>query len=215
MAIRLGSDPHFNQNVMKNPLYSKAYKYIEFHNYHYTLTELAEHFDTYDVSKKARKKGNKLTGEGRNSSVFLRLSRMMRDFINQHKNEVSEQQFINVVKAEGQRLNLALDNPMEQKELEYIIRSVSYWCWHIYTPKTKHTTRGRDTFINTDLDEKGRRKLSAEITNAQRANKTIAKIKKAVNTLQAKGEKITQKAVAEFTGLNKNTLLKYKDLLKK
>lgn len=59
------------------------------------------------------------------------------------------------------------------------------------------------------------RKENAKLTNEKRRAETEAKIKGAISYLEAKGEKITAKRIAEHTSLNKNTLTKYKYIWKK
>lgn len=98
--------------------------------------------------------------------------------------------------------------PLPYSSIKATVKSVSKWTWSNYTGSTKQ--RGRDkekTAMLSDL--KDRQVYSAIITNKQRVETTQSKIKTAVRRLLARGEKITQRAVAEQSGLHLNTVKKH------
>jgi hypothetical protein len=105
--------------------------------------------------------------------------------------------------------------PLDYSEVKSVIKSVATWTWKHYHGDTKNRGVMDLTAKGHNLTLHDKQSLGAGYTNKIRTEATEQRIVEAVEALQAENLKITQKAIAERSGLNKNTLTKYKDLVKK
>lgn len=116
-------------------------------------------------------------------------------------------------------LNNSLKEKLELSEISNTAKSIINYCHDnkskiINYNKNENKNRGVLKMENINLPKKEKQKLGAEYSAKIKIEKTKLKIQLAIIDLKSQGKKITQKNISEITKLNKNTLTKYKDLLK-
>lgn len=200
-AFYLQADTQYVGLIAKNPAHSDWQTWF-IHDHIYELAELA---DYKDLLPKQREQD--ISGFGRNCELFDNLRHWA--YRNIHKHSV--QSFPDAVLAKAEQLNVFAP-PLPFNEVKSIAKSV-----------TKYTERNRDYFekrygrkigLNPELDLKTKQELGAAYTNQKRTEATQESVEKAIKSIKDKGLKLTQKAVVEHSGLHRNTVSKYKDLIK-
>nr|WP_045625928.1 replication initiation protein [Vibrio parahaemolyticus] len=200
-AFYLQADTQYVGLIAKNPAHSDWQTWF-IHDHIYELAELA---DYKDLLPKQREQD--ISGFGRNCELFDNLRHWA--YRNIHKHSV--QSFPDAVLAKAEQLNVFAP-PLSFNEVKSIAKSV-----------TKYTERNRDYFekrygrkigLNPELDLKTKQELGAAYTNQKRTEATQESVEKAIKVIKDKGLKLTQKAVVEHSGLHRNTVSKYKDLIK-
>ena len=217
MTVGLKADPFFRHFIIKTP-YHPDHITHDIRQEPYDLNELADYFDL--SVKPSKQLGQRLdASEGRNNTVFEKLRMIAYKTVMYYRNKQDLAGFQGYLWNEADTINCQFDQPLQQSEIKWIVKSVSKWTYYNFKPKNskngKLIDRGRDkekTAMLSDL--KDRQVYSAIITNKQRVETTQSKIKTAVRRLLARGEKITQKAVAEQAGLGIATVKRHKNLLK-
>jgi hypothetical protein len=97
-------------------------------------------------------------------------------------------------------LNTRLEKQLTEHELKGIINSI----WKRKNKQGFITTKKKKIVYNEDvnLTAKDKRTLSCKLIGKERTKKTMDRIEQALKELSKSGKKITQKAVAEKTGLS-------------
>jgi hypothetical protein len=200
MREALGADPAYNGLLVKNPLHPDWHT-ICGRLKPYTLEELSQNLDL-TISEPTRLRDNQ---EGRNCTLFDSIRIWAYRAKSSYRNLVS---FREATQIEIESLNDQLDNPLPDKELIGIVKSVSHWVWNNYTGSGRVTRRGICNFDpNTPLEQ--RQKLGQSHTTWTRVNNTITKINLAIKHLINLGIKLTKTAIAKQAGLNRKTLYRH------
>lgn len=200
------ADSGYAGYISKNPL-SKHWETYIGRDSSYPLDELAQ---WVDLSLPKQKKRDR-TGLGRNCILFDELRYWAYARVISAKSTMQFERWLDTVVSRGYQFN-TFNTPLPLSEVMATAKSVAKWTWQHYSGTGK-THRGRDMNINHLLSDSEKRQLSAIKTNEQRRAETERRIQAAVKNLQLCGHKVTQKAVAEVSGLNKNTVLKYKNVI--
>ena len=101
-------------------------------------------------------------------------------------------------------------------EIRYIVKSISNFTWSKYTGgdgKNRGVLELSSKGHNLSLQDK--QVIGAKYSHKIRTDNTEQRIVEAVEALQAENLKITQKAIAERSGLHRNTLRNHSELIKK
>ena len=211
----MNGDKAFNGMQAKNPLHN-SYRVLSFSDQGYDFAELFdnipdEHIYIYKPEIVETKES--VYSPGRNSYIF----EVTRFHAYKQKALCSSfEQFFNEVDSYAQLANSNLTEPLELSEIKYIVRSITNFTWSKYTGgdgKNRGVLELSSKGHNLSLQDK--QVIGAKYSHKIRTDNTEQRIVEAVEALQAENLKITQKAIAERSGLNKNTLTKYKDLVKK
>lgn len=215
----LGTDKAFNGVQCKNPLYH-GFRIFSFSDQGYDFAELFdnipdEHIYINQPEKIVIEDKEVLAVVNGERNAYLFDTVRFKSYQIKHKFKNYEDFFTEIERIYND-LNAMLSDPLPFKECQHSIKSIATWTWNNYTGED-----GKNRGV-MQLDSKGhnltlqdKQIIGAKYSHKIRTEATEQRIIETVKALQAKGEKITQKAVAEHSGLNKNTLTKYKDLIKK
>lgn len=206
---RLQADPAFAGLICKNPL-NDHWEVFKPRLESYSLGELADYVP--DIEKKKVRRKRDLTGLGRRMRIFDDLRYWAYSHVLAAKETMTFDQWFGVVLKRAEQLN-TFNVPLNYPHVKSTAKSVAKWTWNHYTGSGSTKRRGRDMASNHLLSGTDKQSFAAHRTNKQRKTGTERRIQVAVKTLQLRGRKVTQKAVAEASGLNKNTVLKYKHLI--
>ncbi|HDI3182414.1 TPA: replication initiation protein [Vibrio cholerae] len=217
----LGADEGFAHLVTKNPLHSDWLVHI-FHNHEYSLGELQDAVGELD-KKKFDASDSELIGYERNVELFDALryhaynmidsvrngaftSESWRNYLTDHANGLNQKYFTNAVGIDGAFKGLLTDS-----DCRSIAKSVAVWTW-----RNQSSIRSRVRKMQLDKSQplETRQTLGAYYSHDVRKEATQERIKASVDYLKANGTKVTQRAITEHSGISKNTLTKYKDLIK-
>ena len=207
LAHYLQADPDYVGLLTKNPKHAQHLTH-EPNSQPWELGHLSDFLDFSQTKKK-----REVSAHGRHCIIFDRLRFKAYEIVEEYRKAGAFELFKRVLMSYAEENNNFTNLPqLPYSSIKATVKSVSKWTWDNYTGETKK--RGRDSGLNQFLtDPKDKQALAAIKTNEQRREATEAKIKAAVKHLQAKGAKTTQKAVAELSGLHKNTVQKYRHLL--
>jgi hypothetical protein len=207
LNLTLGGDMGYNNQTAKNPLKNEHFRTLSFRNVPYSFNELHDNLDL-SINKQAIE--TETAGLGRNCELFDRVRFHAYKIAKTYQNNNDFDSFYKVL------LNFASNNNTFQNPLPYgevlsITKSVSRWTYKNYNGRGK-INRGRDSLSQlTNLNDK--QVYSAFKTNEQRKKNTEKSIRAAIYSIKADGQKITQKRIAEVSGLHRNALRNYKNLI--
>lgn len=208
LNFELSGDPQFNNQTTKNPLKTDFYNVLSFRNEPYSFTEL---HDYLDLSKRQEKQA--ANGLSRNCDMFDIVRYKAYQIAKTYQESRKEEQLFNTLLRYAEEKN-NFNNPLGFSELKGIVRSVSKWTYKNYDGSGGKIKRGRDALAHLD-NLKDKQTYSAIKTNKQRTDNTESKIKRSLYDLKLQGKKLTLKAISEHSGLHRNTLAKYKNIIEK
>ncbi|TVO31478.1 replication initiation protein [Vibrio algivorus] len=217
----LSADEGFSHLVTKNPLHSDWLVHV-FHNHEYSLGELHDAVDELD-KKKFDASDSELIGYERNVELFDALryhaynmiesvrqgqftSESWCNYLIEHANGLNQKYYTNAVGVDG-----AFKGLLTNSDCRSIAKSVSKWTW-----RNQDSIRAKERKMQLDQSQpiETRQALGAHYTNQKRIDATHESVEKAIEVIKANGLKLTQKAVVEHSGLHRNTVAKYKNLIK-
>lgn len=211
----MNGDKAFNGIQAKNPLHS-SYRVLSFSNQGYDFDELFdnipdEHIYIYKPEIVETKES--VYAPGRNSYIF----EVTRQHAYKQKALCSSiEQLFKEVDNYAKIANGNLTEPLDLNEIKHIVKSITNFTWKKYTGGDGKNRGVLNLAVyGHDLTLQDKQVIGANHTNKIRTEATEQRIIEAIEALQAENVKVTQKAIAERSGLNKNTLTKYKDLVKK
>lgn len=208
LSFHLNGDPCFNNQTAKNPLKVNNYKVLSFRNTAYSFSEL---HDYIDLSKRAITAES--NGLSRNCDMFDIVRYKAYQTAKTYQESGKPDLFFNSLLRYAETHN-NFKNQLSLNEIRSIVRSVAKWTFKNYDGSGKVVNRGRDKLAFLDhLSDK--QTYSAIKTNKQRKEATESKIKRSLYDLKLQGKKLTLKAISEHSGLHRNTLAKYKNIIEK
>jgi hypothetical protein len=231
MTAKLHADHRYAGLICKNP-FNSQWRTLELHHSLFSLDDLAKNLDlSQKTEPRTARQLENVTLNGRNDRLFTLLRFFAYSQVQQCRDKIAslgrQQAFAlwnKYIHHEADNINREFPNGLALNEVRSTAKSVSQWVWKHYHPSEK-CNRGKLGFgitrhnFNFDvprlaLEEiKHRQRLSAEATNEARKAATEAKIKQAIEQLQAANQKVTRAAVAKMTGLDRTKLsLNYGDL---
>ena len=241
LSLKLGGDTAFTGYIAKNPTYkgnffdknnniktTDKFKIKSFNNSSWELSELADYLDL--SAKIVRKTETGIITETgavkRNFETFKTVSKKAYAITHLYKDSGNYNGLYNQVLhlIDNHQVNyLNTENGvLGASEQASIARSITNYCMNpannIFIPgksKSRNINFGRDTLKTSFLtDTKEKQIISAIETNKQRKNDTELKIKSAIYSIKADGQKVTYRRLQSVSGLSLSTLNKYKDLIK-
>ncbi len=224
MARLLDADPDYHGGpVCKTPGHAWWHT-AELHPHEYSLGELHEYFDI-PAEKPRFSKGPDLlpvmhsravtlfeqlrffaysvVNIERDKGSFESFSRRLEDYAHQI-NDFERRGFVDL-KTGVPKGNLAVS------ALRYTIKSVARWTWDRYTGDGR-CNRGVMQ-LDPSLSLVQRQRLAAERTHNERTKKTGDSVRAACAALHARGEKITQTAIARLTQLSRQAVATYQRVI--
>jgi len=204
---KMRADQGYAGLVMKNPL-SSNWQTTWIHNNGFDLPELHDYVDLEAPVYFNAVKHEEDYGLGRNCNLFENLRRWSYKNLRHY---TYESEFFEACLSQSEMLNGRGRGALPYSEVRSVAKSVSRWTFRNYEGGGSNN-RGRDTLKGAMLNLKEKQTLSAVITNRERSAASESAIKIAVLRLQAKGDRISIRAVAKEAGVSKGTAEKYKHL---
>jgi hypothetical protein len=217
MRVKLGADEDYTGPLCKNPLHPH-WKTTYLHAHEYSLNELNDF-----LYKPKREYGHGFdwnsVANSRNCYLFHQLRFIAYKRINyarenwrfedwqKHLFEVSES--INNFDGFG----LKKEYPLKYKELQSIAKSVASWTWQKYYPNHNRGVAGTWLYQIPIQTIALAQREGARYTHQKRRKTSEELIKQAIRKLKDTGLKLTQKNIANETGLTRQTVAKYKQLI--
>lgn len=207
LTTKLKADENYSGLLVKNP-FCDQFRVFSYRQDPWNLNELTEYLD---LSVKAPKQAIESisTGLGRNCQLFdeIRLKYAYRQLNNFNTLE----SFQNYLLDKAIQYNNNFTHALNYSEVLSTVKSIAKWTWTHYEPKIQ---RGRDSAQNLNLSIQEKQILSASNTNKTRIESTERKIRGAIYSIKADSQKITQKRIAEVSGLSIATVKRHSKLIK-
>jgi hypothetical protein len=228
---RIGKNPNFNGGVKDKKtgiIYNDGFKLNSLSNKSYMLSDLSHFIDKTALKNKGKKQSIQGANEvlevgNRNNSFFKYCCKIAKGRTHIFYENNDETGLLNLMLNCCYSLNdkLEVKDKLTDKEILSISISVSHYFFKTFDPSKAGINKGKEVnrgayFLKVAhcTTKKDKQIVSALETHKRRKRTTEQKIKDAIYSLKADGLKVTQKAIAEVSGLNKNTLTSYKDLIK-
>lgn len=214
LTNKFKADLAYTGFIVKNPFHEDHIAY-EFRQEAWTLNELNDYLDLKEDY--IHLEFSKLVSISRNCAIFDTVRKKGYQVVDNYRKAKNRQGFDNYILNLADQLNNTLDDKLSYNEIKAIAKSIYNWTWKKYDRNNSNSNshRGRDAAQGLMLNTNEKRVLSAIKTNQQRVLTTEDKIKQAVRQLQEQGKKITIRAVAEQAGIDKSTVMRHKELIKK
>jgi hypothetical protein len=198
----LRADPGYTGLVAKNPLHPHwrvSYGGIK----PYSLCDLAAHVDLTTLPKKAEIR----EVHGRRATLFESI-RLWAYRAKQNFSNLSD--FHAAIVDQLEQINDSFEKgPETVATIRSIAKSVSHYVWFRYTPRNSGIMG-----LNPADPLVVRQQLGQRYTCSVRINKTLSRIRLAVEAILTKGIMLTKTAVAKMANLHRNTVHVYwKDIL--
>lgn len=217
MRIKLGADEDYTGPLCKNPLHSH-WKTTFLHAHEYSLNELNDF-----LYRPKREYGYEFDWGGiansRNCYLFHQLRFIAYKRINYARENWRYEDWHRHLFEAAESLNnfdgfgLAKEYPMKYKELQSITQSVASWTWQKYFPNHNRGAAGTWLYQIPIQTKALAQREGARYTHKKRREQSETSIKRAVSKLLSTGCKITQRSIALETGLTRQTVAKYKQLI--
>ena len=242
LSLKLSGDSAFTGYIAKNPTYKgnffdknnnvktkEKFKIMSFNNDGWELGGLADYLDL-SAPIKVRKESNKIIDKdtflGRNNDTFKSVAMQAYAITHLYKKSGNRTGLFNQIlhlidNHQSNYLNME-GGVLGASEQVSIANSITNFCMNpnnnITVPgksKSRNINFGRDTLkLSFVTDIKDKQLISAQETNKQRVSTTERKIKGAIYSIKADGNKVTKKRIHEVSGLSLRALHNHKELIK-
>jgi len=214
-AARLDADPCYSGPVAKTPGH-RWWQTSELHNHVYELGDLAEFVELSPPRPFGKTVPLDDIAHSRHQLLFEYVRQYAYAIVNREREQGSFNTFSRMVEAFAHNRNKFATSGFAQNlplsSIRATVKSVARWTWTHYTGSTRcHRGAMR---LDGDLPLPQRQKLSAERTHQVRRQATESKVRAACRLLLARGESITQAAVAKIAKISRQTVSTYKQILK-
>ncbi|MEC6825371.1 replication initiation protein [Photobacterium piscicola] len=206
----LGADKGYAHLVSKNPLHSD-WQVICFHSYQYDLGDL---FDQCPLDKLLPKEHDRseIAGIGRHTDIFDALRRHAYKHINNPHGicEWDYDSWYQHLLYTCEQLNV-FSVPLPWSHVRSTAKSVARWTW-----RHRATIKVKERKLELDMSQPlaTRQAIGALHTHDVRKDKTREAIITACTELKTNNAKVTQASVCRHSGLHRNTVAKYRDIIK-
>lgn len=211
-AARLGADlDHHGRGVSKTPGHP-WWITTEHHAHVYDLGELAQYGVPMTGPRRHRSKRHPKHDESRNCRLFDTVRHYAYSIVNEMRASSTQERFQALLRAFGERENSftkqGFRHNLRLSEVRAITKSIARWTWEHYTGAGKGCVRGVMHLDPTlPLDE--RQRMSAARTSLEKVKGNLAKVIAAQRALLERGITLTIKAIAEVTGLARQTVSRH------
>ncbi|NNC22869.1 hypothetical protein HKX42_03300 [Salinisphaera sp. USBA-960] len=201
----LGADIGYQHFITKNPL-SPQFNGIPIHDKKWELLELLDWIP--DELTKARTPTTSESALGRNSALFRSSRHFAYSIVGGYKERGQRDGFEDAVFQFAYRANQLFSDPLGEKEVRAITKSISKWSWNSYDPSRPYRlgilTPEQKQFSGTE-----RQAIGAHHTNSKRREESGSKLQAAIDSVKESADNPTQKRVAEKSGLSLRTVKRY------
>lgn len=202
--VLLNADAGYSGLITKNPLHSDWATWW-LHNHVYTLGELADYVDLLPSRRVPLVEES--TGFGRNCDLFDLLRKWSYKAVLEHDLHST---FVLCAIEQAESYNSQFSAPLPLAEVKSVAKSVAKWTWRKRADFiTRSISKKRKIGLNPDLTLSTKQSLGAAYTASVKAEATQSKIRAAIQMLEGRGEKPTQRAVAAITELSLRTIKSY------
>jgi hypothetical protein len=216
MAVRLNADTAFHSGPVAKTPGHPWWETNEIHDHEYSLGELAEYLELGVSPWWGRGREIELddVSHSRHCTLFEVLRRYAYSIVDHERRHGSLSSFSRLLEAFAHNKNnftaQGFEENLSLSSIRSTVKSVARWTWERYTGASCH--RGVMQ-LDSDLPLAERQSLAAQRTHKVRSRATESKIRGACRQLLDRGERITQIAVAAITGLSRQTVAQYKEVL--
>lgn len=214
-ASRLKADPSYSGPVAKTPGHL-FWKTVEIHNHVYELGELADSVELTYKAPWSKSPNIDEVAHSRHCTLFEKTRHYAYSIVNRERETGTYESFFKFVEAyafnENSFVKQGYSSNLTASQVKATVKSISRWSWDKYHSGAPCNKGVMQLGEQLTLTEKQR--LSAIRTHNERKKGTRAKITRAVNTLCRQGKELNYSSVARITGLSRQTIAKYKELLK-
>lgn len=214
MAARLDADPAYSGPVAKTPGHA-WWSTWEIHGNEYELGELADYVDLVVKPFWSTNPDLDAVSHSRHCLLFEELRFYAYSIVNREREQGTYRAFKRLLEAYAYNKNnyrqRGFSMNLSMSQVNATVKSVARWTWDFYTGNSQ-CHRG---IMNLDksLPLVERQRLAAVRTHQTRQKATESKIRAACRSLQKKGSKLTQVAVASAVNLSRQTVAKYQYIL--
>jgi hypothetical protein len=198
----LKADKGYSGLITKNPFHD----YWETWHVHAEVYELNELADYVDLNVHRPAANHEHFGFGRNSDMFEKMRRWAYRNVHKYDNCVG---FMHAMLKQSDAYNDDYNPPLGMNEVNGILKSIEKYVWmrRDYFKQRYERKIG----LNAELPLKTKQSLGAAYTSSVKSESTLAKIKAATLMITKAGNKATQKAISEATGLTTRTIRRHTD----
>lgn len=214
MAARLDADPAYRGPVAKTPGH-QWWLTTELHTAEYTLGELHDYLELADKSPWSKGPDLDAVSHSRHCLLFEETRFYAYSIVNRERNSGTFERFNRLVEAFARNKNnfstRGFTQNLTEGQLKATVKSVCRWTWDKYQGNTNchKGVMGLDKSQPIEI----RQRQAAQRTHQVRRTETESKIRSACRTLIEIGTKITYMAIAEQSGLSRQTVAKYKHII--
>ncbi len=212
MTRLLKADNRFVGLITKNPIHTE-WQVKVFHNKQYDLGELHQSLGELDKKHYGETITADLVGYERNCELFhvLRYHAYARIKLTDELNYEQWYEYLSdQVKALNEAYRCINVEPLTEKEVMGIAKSVSRWTWQ---RKARIFSKERKLQLDESQPLATRQAIGAYHSHEVRKEASQLRIEQVIAELKMKGVKVTQKTVAELSGLGTATIKRHWRLL--
>lgn len=216
MAARMNADPAYSGPVAKTPGHP-WWNTWELHNHEYELGELA---DSVELPVRIPwGKGPDLgsVAHSRHCLLFEETRFYAYSIVNREREQGTFKSFSRLVEAYAYSKNSfkqrGFTSDLTVSQVKATVKSISRWTWDHYQGNSACNRGVMGLGPNKSLSLPEKQKLAAKRTHKTRQKATESKIRRAYHSIVKSGETVTQMALAKHSGLSRQTIAKYKELL--
>ena len=215
MCVRLRADHSYSGPVAKTPGHP-WWRTLELHPSEYELGDLADYLDLEVKPLWSTGPDLESVSHSRHCLLFEELRFYAYSIVNKEREKGSFSSFLRLLEANAFNKNnyrcrgFAMNLSVSQ--VRATVKSVARWTWDRYTGNSQ-CHRGVMS-LDASLTLGARQKLAAERTHELRKKGTEEKIRLASKSIKAKKERPTLLAIAKATGLCRQTVARYKHVIK-
>lgn len=222
MAVALKADTAYRGPVAKTPGHP-WWRTQELHDEVFTLGELAEYVE---LPKRRPFPARSLSaledadpGDSRHWALFRALCPRAYGSVNWYRENASYKAFLDHIDAQAGMLNrggwkdINEKGPLRERQVASTARSVARWTWTHYRGSGR-CHRGVMA-LDSSIPLKVRQGLAARRTHNKRRETTVQRIQGACRNLMAEGKALTFVAVAQASGLTRQTVALHRELVER
>lgn len=223
MAELLDADPSYHGGpVCKTPGHAWWHT-VELHGHEYSLGELHEYFELPQAEPWRKPPDLSQFTHSRHESLFHEVRHYAYSIVNWARDEATYEVFFNRVQEYAHKRNdfskrrfwcARTQTPkgdLTASQVQCTVRSIARWTWDHYTGDGR-CNRGVMQ-LDKALPLIERQRLAAARTHGERAKATAERIQAACALLRAKGEALTQTAIAKLARLSRQTVAGYRRVI--
>ncbi|WP_153634960.1 replication initiation protein [Marinobacter salsuginis] len=215
LAHKLRADLAYSGPVAKTPGHP-WWETTELHNFEYSLGELQPASELEYAPPWRGVPDLETVSHSRHCTLFEQVRFFAYAIVRQEREQGSERSFIRRVEQYARSKNRFSgrhykSSKLRQSQVRATVKSITRWTWSKYYGAAD-CARGT-MLLDRAMPLPEKQRLAAKYTHKERVKKTEKKIRTAVTNLESQGIPLTQKAVAEASGLSRQTVAKHKHLL--